>query len=111
MLFTSCQAVEKTAYNTVVAAKAFTDKIKTQHPECSPGNASTLCVDLTKATSAKDTLIDAIEIYCAGPTFNGGGACEPPAKGTPAYTQATDKLSAAISSYSQAETDLKGVLK
>ena len=115
VLTAGCPTFEKTAYNTVVAAKAFTDKEKALHPECasatavSSGNAT--CANLAKATSAKDALIDAIEVYCAGPKFNGGGACDPPAKGTPAATQAIAKLQAALSAYSQSEADLKAVLK
>jgi hypothetical protein len=114
-LTAGCPTFEKTAYNTVVAAKAFIDKEKALHPECaSPGaipSGNVLCADLAKATAAKDSLIDAIEVYCAGPNFNGGGACDPPAKGTPAATQATAKLQAAIAAYSQTETDLKAVAK
>ena len=106
-----CPPPERTMYNTVIAAKAFTDQIKLQHPECAVGTASAVCVDLAKAISAKDALIDAVEIYCAGPTFNGGGACNPPAQGTPALTQATTKLQAALSLYEQTEADLKGVIK
>lgn len=108
-----CTSTEKIAYNTVVAAKAFIDKTKAQHPECSTTGTTTivLCADLTRATAAKDALIDATEVFCAGPNFNGGGACEPPAKGTPAYSQAFAKLQAALSAYNQAETDLKGAIK
>ena len=106
----TCTSVEKSAYNTVIAAKAFTDKIKAQHPECGPTNFSTLCVDLGKAIGAKDILIDAIEIYCAGPAFDGGGSCIPPMKGSSAYMQANAKLDAALSLYGQAEKDLKGVI-
>lgn len=115
LFITGCPKTEQVAYDTVVAAKAFTDSIKAKHPECNSPTAiasgNVLCADLAKATSAKDALIDAVEIYCAGPNFNGGGACDPPAKGTPALTQATAKLQAAESSYSQAEADLKGVIK
>jgi uncharacterized protein (UPF0333 family) len=105
-----CTGPQKSAYNTVVAAKAFIDATKAKHPECLTFNTTAICVDLAKATAAKDALIDAIEIYCAGPNFNGGGACDPPAPGTPAATQATAKLTAAIAAYSQTESDLKGVL-
>lgn len=111
LLVSGCPAVERTAYDTVVAAKGFTDKIKAAHPECSTGGSSTICTDLFKAIAAKDALIDAAEVYCAGPDFNGGGACDPPAKGTPAYTQAISKLNAAVASYNQTETDLKGAIK
>ncbi len=106
-----CLKAATVAYDTLVAAKAFTDKAKTQHPECATGAKSTVCVDLNKAVAAKDVLADALSIYCAGPDFNGGGVCNPPAKGTPAFTQASAKLSAALASYNQTETDLKGVLK
>ena len=106
-----CSPLERSAYNTVVAAKAFTDKIKAQHPECTATNQGSLCVDLRKATAAKDTLIDAVEIYCAGPSFDGGGACQPPTKGTAAYDQAISKLNAAIAAYNQTETDLKAVIR
>lgn len=111
LFLAGCPAVERSAYNTVVAAKAFTDKTKSQHPECTIGNNSTVCVDLAKAVAAKDTLIDAIEVYCAGPNFNGGGSCDPPAKGTSAYQQAVNKLNAAISTYGISEADLKGVIQ
>lgn len=114
-LLLGCPKVEQTGYDTVVAAKAFCDKLAAQHPECAlnatVAGASSLCVDLHKAVAAKDALIDAMEVYCAGPSFNGGGACSPPAKGTPALTQATAKIQAAMSAYSQAEKDLKGVIQ
>lgn len=105
----ACAPVERTAYNTFVAAKAFLDKTKTQHPEC-PAASSTVCTDIVKAVSAKDALIDAAEVYCSGPAFESGGVCDAPKKGTPAYQQAVDKLKAAISHYNQTAADLKGVL-
>jgi hypothetical protein len=106
-----CTSAERAAYNTVVAAKAFTDKVKAQHPECSAGLNTPLCANVSKTVAAKDFLIDAVEVYCAGPNFNGGGACDPPAKGTPAFTQAQAKMQAAIAQYEQTEKDLKAVLK
>jgi hypothetical protein len=108
---------ERIAYETVVAAKAFTDKTKSQHPECNPATGtaptaatSTVCIDIAKAVSAKDALIDAAEVYCAGPDFNAVGACNPPAKGTPASTQALAKLNAAVAAYNKIAAELKGVL-
>jgi hypothetical protein len=65
--------VERNAFRTVVAAKAFTDSVKQKHPECSAGTSSTVCANLQKAISAKDLLIDATEQYCAGPQFESGG--------------------------------------
>lgn len=109
LILAACPPLERTTYNTVVAAKAFLDKTKSQHPEC-PAASSALCSDLVKATAAKDTLIDAAEVYCSSPSFESGGACTPPAKGTPASDQAIAKLKAAIAHYNQTASDLKGAL-
>jgi hypothetical protein len=111
ILLAGCPKLVQNAYSVIVGAKAFTDQIAMQHPECATGVVSTVCVDLRKAVSAKDALIDAVEIYCAGPNFNSGGACDEPAKGTPAAAQATAKLQAAIASWNQAQLDLKGVAR
>lgn len=100
-------------YNLVVAAKGFTDNVRAKHPECLGAvntAPSVVCADLRKAIGAKDLLIDAMEIYCAGPVFNAGGSCSPPAPGTDSYTQASAKLNAAMAGYSQIDSDLKGVL-
>ncbi len=108
----TCTPVEKQSYRTVVAAKAFLDSVKSQHPECVSGdNTSTLCVDLHKATAAKDALIDATTVYCSGPTFLVGGPCDAPSKDSPAFSQANAKLQAALANYQSIEADLKGVLK
>jgi hypothetical protein len=111
LLLTACTSVEKAAYSTVVAAKAFLDSVKSKHPECgAAANLSPLCVDLRKATDAKDLLIDAGEIYCGGAQFDNGAPCQPPAKGTPKGSEMTAKLKAALSGYSQTEKNLRGVL-
>jgi hypothetical protein len=94
--------VERIAYDTIVTAKAFLDSEKQSHPECSTA-ASTLCVDLTKATSAKDALIDALEVYCAGPQFEAGGACQ-------VNSGALSKLQAAIAGYNQTAANVKGAI-
>ena len=111
LILAGCTPVERTAYNTIVAAKAFLDQEKLSHPECTTAT-TTICVDLKKAVAAKDLMIDALEVYCAGPTFDTGtGACNAPAKGTAAYTQAVAKLNAAIANYNQTASDLKGATK
>jgi len=107
VVLAGCTPLERSAYNTVVAAKAFLDKEKSQHPECSTGATSTVCVDLTKATGAKDALIDAITVYCSGPDFNNGGACNAPDLHTAAGVNAEAKLRAAIANYNQIAADLK----
>jgi hypothetical protein len=104
-----CSPVERQAYNTVVAAKAFLDSEKKAHPECVAGAQATVCVDLARAVGAKDVLIDALEVYCSGPAFESGGACQAPKKGTPGQVQALAKIQAAITNYDQIEKDLKGL--
>lgn len=111
LLTIGCTPLERSAYDTIVAAKAFLDVTKSNHPECALNPFATVCVDLSKATSAKDTMIDAAEIYCASTSFDTlKGACTPPAKGTPARDQAEAKLRAAMAAYNQTAADLKGVL-
>lgn len=116
VLLVGCTPIERTAYNTVVAAKGFTDSVKMSHPECTnssgPSVVSTpVCVDLHRAIAAKDLIIDAAEIYCASSSFTSGGTCTPPAKGTASYNTALDKLNGAISGYNQTATDLRAVIK
>ena len=103
-----CTPIERSAYNTIVGAKAFLDQEKLSHPECATATTE-ICVDLKKAVASKDLLIDALEVYCSGPQFEAGGACQAPQKGTAAYDQAVAKLQAAIAAYNQVAADLKGV--
>ena len=111
LFLAGCTPVERTAYNTVVGAKAFLDTEKKAHPECGTWPSTSTaqwCVNINKAVASKDLLIDAITVYCAGPAFNNGGACDAPKKGTPGYDQAVAKLQAAIAAYNQVAADLKG---
>jgi len=114
LLFTlstvACTPLEKVAYRTIVGAKAFIDAEKAQHPECATTPTTPACTMLKQATAAKDALIDAAEVYCASSSFDAGGPCTPPAKGTAAAQVATDKLKAAISGYNQIYNDMKGAL-
>ena len=107
LLLAGCTPLERSAYNTVVAAKGFLDSEKQAHPECATGATSTVCVDIQKAVGAKDLLIDSITVYCSGPDFNNGGACNAPDLHTAAGVQAEAKLRAAITNYKQIAADLK----
>ena len=111
-LLIGCQPIERQAYNTVVASKAFLDSVKVAHPEC-PAATSALCSVLTRATAAKDVLIDAGEAYCNVAQFDASDTtpCNPPAKGTPAYQQVFDRLQSAMSIYKLTESDLKGAIQ
>lgn len=111
LLIAGCTPLERNAYNVVVASKAFLDKERVLHPECATTPETTICHDLAQAVAAKDSLINALEVYCSGPQFETGGACQAPAKGTPAAEQATAKLQAAINNYNQISADLKAALK
>jgi hypothetical protein len=113
VMLLGCTPTERIAYNTVVASKAFLDSIKSKHPECTVTAQTTLCIDLRKATAAKDVIIDAGEAYCNETSFavTDTTPCNPAPKGTPAYSQALSALNAAISGYNQAQTDLKAVIQ
>jgi hypothetical protein len=112
-----CPPVERDAYTIVVGTKAALENFRGRHSECLPYDAASglsnvklpACTINNRVTSAKDAIIDAAEVYCSGTNFDSGGACNPPAKGTPGYEQAAAKLKAAIASYRQIEKDTKGV--
>lgn len=106
VLAAGCSPLERDAYNTAVGAKAFLDSEKDSN-NCATDASSKACGLIAQGVSAKDALLDAIAVYCAGPTFNAGGACNPPAKGTPAATQATAKLQAALTSYKTIAGEIK----
>lgn len=112
-LLVGCTPVEKTAYRLVVGSNAFIKSVKANHPECATNPQTTVCIDLRKASGAKDLLIDAGEAYCNESAFNVTDTtpCTPSPKGTAAYSQAQSALKAAISGYEQAESDLKAVIK
>jgi hypothetical protein len=54
-------------------------------------------------------MIDVTELYCAGPDFETGGACNPP-KDKGVQAQLVAKVKFAIQNYEQTETDLKSLL-
>jgi hypothetical protein len=117
--FAGCPPVERDAYGIVTGGKAALTDFRGRHPECGPFDpvsglsqnvTLTPCIANNRLTSAKDAIVDAGEVYCAGKDFGQPGApCNPPAKGSPGYEQAAAKLKAAIASYRQIERDTKGV--
>lgn len=109
MFLAGCPSLQKDAYLTATGAKEFLDSVKSNHPECA-NSQTDLCIYLSKATAAKDTLIDAAEVYCGSQQFDSGGPCNPPSKNTPAYVIAQDKLKAAMAQYKQAQADLKSLI-
>lgn len=105
----ACTPVEQQAYRTIVTANAFLKSEYNAHPECksSPPSNSNVCVILGQAVAAKDALIDAVEVYCAGGTFDNGGPCNAPHKGDSRYADTTQKLNAAIAAMTQIINDVK----
>lgn len=116
---TGCSPVEVQAYRIIVGAKAFTSSIGNSHPECGSrdsnqhwvptANTSAVCNSIVKTISAKDLMIDITELYCSGPDFETGGACNPP-KDKGVQAQLIAKVKFAIQNYEQTETDLKSLL-
>jgi len=113
-----CPAIERDAFVAVTGAKAALVDFRGRHPECAPFDALSglssntkveSCIANNRITSAKDAIIDAAEVYCSGKDFENGGACNPPAKGSPGYEQAAAKLKAAMASYRQIEADTRGM--
>lgn len=110
--------IEVQAYRTVVGAKAFLDHSCGEHPtECNVGQdgkiecpAGDFCAVLNKAVGSKDLVIDAAEVYCAGPDFESGGTCNPPQDKT-MKDQLARKLSAAIGGYSQTAADVRKAVR
>jgi hypothetical protein len=114
-----CSPIEKQAYRVIVGAKAFTTSIGNSHQECGArdsnqhwvptANTNAVCSTIVKLISAKDFMIDMTELYCSGPDFETGGACNPPTdKGVQAQLLA--KVKFAIQNYEQTEADLKNLL-
>jgi len=113
-----CSSIEVTAYRAVVGGKAALVDFRSHHPECAfdkvtglSSIAQSACTVNNRLTSAKDALIDAVEIYCGGGVFEQGGPCNSPKKGMVGYQVAIDKLQAAVAYYNQTAADLKGVLR
>lgn len=118
MIMAGCPKEERVAYNLVAGGKAALVDFRGRHQECQPYDTITglspvklsQCEAQNRLTSAKDTIIDAANVYCSGADFDKGGVCNPPAKGSPASQQALAKLKAAIANYEQVEKDVQGII-
>lgn len=99
------QPLEQTARDGVASAKGYLDSAKAHHPECviAPPAASTNCQIITKGVAAKDSVIDAVNLYCASPSYSdNGGSCVPDKAVEP-------KLQEALNNLNQIIKDVKGV--
>lgn len=102
------QPLEQTARDTVATAKGYLDSAKSHHPECAaPADASTPqsvnCQVIAKGVAAKDSVIDALNVYCASPDYsNNGGPCVP-------NKDLQSKLQAALDDLNRTITDVKAI--
>lgn len=101
------QPLEQSARDAVATAKGYLDSAKQHHPECATADAtaaaSTNCAVIAKGVAAKDTVIDAVNIYCASPDYSSnGGTCTPNKDLQP-------KLQEALSNLNQTITDVKAI--
>lgn len=71
------QSLQANAQDAIATAKGFLDEAKKQHPECSLDQTALVCHTIAQAVAAKDTLINAVSVYCSGPEFDSGGTCTP----------------------------------
>lgn len=100
----------KSSRDGIASAKGALDKAKLEY-SCGTPSEGAVCGKIRQAVAVKDVAIDALSIYCSGPSFEAGGACNGPAKGTSAAQQAADKLNAAMRQLNQIMADLKPLLK
>lgn len=109
LLCSGCPKVETTARDAIAGAKKTTDNLKVKYGCSGTPTTASACATIAKVVAAKDLTIDALEAYCGGPSFDNGGACNAPAKGTPAATQAAQKLQSALTGLQQTLADVKGL--
>lgn len=103
-----CQPPEMSARDSIATAKGFLDSEAKAHPECNSAPTGQVCVLVNKGNAVKHTAIDALELYCSGPGFESGGACQPPTDKI-AKDQAAEKLKAAIRNLDQIVKDIKAI--
>lgn len=101
LALTGCQPIEKTARDSVAAAKGYLDSAKAHHPECATnGGHGANCDIIARGVGAKDAVIDAVQVYCASSSYDSGSPCSP-------NKDAEPKLKAALQSLDQIMTDVR----
>jgi hypothetical protein len=109
MILVGCQPTEMNARDAIASAKGFIDQVATNHPECNAAPAGQVCVLVSRANAVKHTAIDALQLYCSGPSFDAGtGPCQPPTDKA-ARDQAATKLKAAVTNLNQIVSDIKAI--
>jgi hypothetical protein len=110
LLFVGCTSFEKSARDSVAAANGVLVVLQRQNGQCKLDPSQPVCQRIKQGIAAQNLAIDALEVYCSGPAFEAGGACQPPSD--PALKNAAEvKLNAAIASLNTIVVDLKGLVK
>lgn len=104
LILTACPPIQETARDGVATAKGYLDAAKAHHPECSTPQVNVgVCDLLSRATGAKDAVIDAVNVYCTSPSYDQtGGVCVPNKSAKP-------KLDAALRDLNQILADVKKI--
>ena len=103
----ACQPIEKSARDGIAGAKSLLDYYKLEF-KCGTPDAGPKCPAVARGVAAKDFAIDVLLVYCAGPSFNSGGACEP-SKSKDARAALATKLEAALKDMQRNINDLRGL--
>jgi len=100
----ACQPFEKSARDSVAAAKGFIEQAQANHGTACKANPNTaLCSAINQAVAAQNSAIDALDLYCAGSSWQSGGACQPNKELEP-------RVRAAISNLDRIIKDAKGAV-
>lgn len=110
-------APEQWARDALAASRGFLEAARQNHaaecaavPPCSipgvrdKGKCERICAAIRRASHAHNAALDALSLYCAGPGWSEGGACNP----QPAWEP---RLRAAIAELERILADLKGALQ
>lgn len=100
---TACPPIDEKTRDGVALAKGYLDSAKEKHPECAvPETHSAQCDVIAKGIAVKDSVIDALKVYCASESFDAGGTCQP-------NKDALPKLKAALRDLNTIMADVKKI--
>lgn len=103
-ILAACTDFETRSMKTVAAGSAFINDQAAQHKtECSANPALAVCVALARAAGGLNVAIDALEVYCGGPSYASNGQCQPNA----AYQY---KLAEALANFTNEISDVRSLV-
>lgn len=109
----ACTPPEMTARDGIAGAKGALQYLQSDAQyglTCKADPAQPVCRNINRGVAAQNFAIDALMVYCGGPSFDAGtGPCQPPSG--PAKQAALDKLNSAMANMNAIITDLKKVVK